>query len=569
VSTAWPRFQSMPEDGRLWLLTWLGPFYIEPNMTSQRSVLAVVSALRGSKGRSPSKVTYGRYPSPNRVEEHRLVSFAVGDLPALAIGTLYREGRPLTRSKSPLKVQEFRLDFDRQQVVRLGAPQGAAGRPVVPELSEERLLLGGVWDLMGPSACVALPLRDDPLGLVVPVTEVLRWCYGSSSRMLQAVLSGDLVRVLDEIIAGSSQQGGKIHLNLPPGFVEADAHTLAWLASDTYARERALTVDRSVLVSSSQIEHRPDLSFPGAVFPYTGPQQLNALGRWLPRGAGLLPRFLVHRVVSTSFQPAFTPRLTTVEHHAVQGRNTGQAVRNRPAPPAAGRRSTLTSKVEPRRVGNPARLLALPSQFSNLPVAETSVTAPPALSTLPVSTETPTGLFSTGLGIDAASRARRATLVHRPENEHRTPPVRSDGFETLRRVLSLLEAQGFTIAQLAVNHPGGAESRFRDWQWPGGQGESIACLIAELSRGGGYAYLFEKERRGAEYSPLLIARHENWREAAASELQALLDLRAGGQTWPRTHGDWVLVKVPHTFTTDQSFGAGIIRHLGPFPTSQS
>lgn len=531
-------------------------------MPSQRSILAVVSALRGSRGRSPSKVTSGRYPGPTQIEDHRLVSFAVGDLPALAIGTLYRNGRPLTRSKSPLKVEDFRLDFDRQQIVRLSVPPGEQEKPAPPELSRERLLLEAVWDLMGPSACVVLPLRDDPLGVSVSVPEVLRWCYGSSSRMLQSVLSGELAQVLNEVNAGAYREGQEVHLTLPPGFVEADAHTLAWLASDDHARERALTVDRSVMVNTGQVEKRPDLSFPSAVFPYSGRHTLTALGRWLPRGEAQ-PRFLVHRVLSTSFRPEFIPRLPRIEPTPFEGEATPQDYRNRKVPPTDGRRSALTSKVEPRRAGNPARLPALPSQFSDVPVPHEAVEAPPSPAIIPVGTETPTGLFSTGLGTDTASRARRAVLTYKEEDGQGEAPVRNDEFEVLRRVLVLLEEQGFTVEQLAVNNPEGAESRFRDWSRADGQ--SVACLIAELARDGSFTYLLEKERLGNEYSPLLIAHHGDRREANEAELDALLSLRAGGRTWPRAYGDWVLIPVSHNFTSDPTFAAGITRHLGPFP----
>lgn len=559
LNESWPRFQSLPDDGALWLLTWLGPFFTEPSMLSQRSILAAVTPLRGSVRRSPSSVTRGHYPRPDRLGSQRLVSFAVGDLPALTTGTLYRNGRPITRGKSLLKSADFGVDFDRQQVFRLNeVPAGQAA----PVLSQAALLLSGAWPLMASTACVGLPLRDDPFGICVPVPEVLRWCYGSSSRMLQAVLSGDLEGALKDVTQTASIEDGQYDLTLPAGFVEQDALTLAWLTSDEATRARALTVDRSVMVNTGRSENRPDLSAPSAVFPYQGVHSLNTLGRWIAQGDAY-PRFLVHRILGTSYRLPFTVTVPEPQHAPSGGDAPAPGWRNRPTPPADARRSTVVSTAEPRRQGNPARLPALPSQFSGVSILQRAVTAPSSPGSRPLGTATPTGPFSTGLGADATSRARRATLVHRGEPPGGESAVRTDEFQTLRRVLALLAAQGFTVRELAVNNPGGGESRFRDWTNPDGQ--RIACLIAQLERQGAFVYLLERQRTQREYGPLLIAWHADHRETSEAGLDALLTLRASGRTWPKTHADWVLIHVAHNFGTDETYAAGIKARLGPLP----
>ena len=553
MTSPWPRFQSLPDDGALWHLTWLGPFFSEANMPSQRSVLAAVSRLRGSVKRSPSKVIQGGVLSAEQFSTQRLVSFAVGDLPALTLGTLYRHGRPVSRAKSLLTETTFTLNFDKQQVFRLNeVPAGQAA----PVFSPEALLLTGAWPPLASSACTALTVDDDPYGVVFPLPETLRWCYGSSSRMLQAVLSGDLAPAVDRVRHDARLHDGQYDIQLPAGFMEQDAPTLAWLASDPGAAERALFVDRSVMVNAGQASAFPALSAPSAWLPYQGQHTVQVLGRRIT-APGAPPRFLVHRILNTSFLLPFRVSVARGQADSAQPGPEGGGTRNRKTPPADPRKSELTSNREPRRGGNPARLPALTSQFSGQPLAHHPVPALPSPARTLLNTRTPTGEFSTGTGQDASSRARRATLVHRGPRE--TPNRRSDEWDTLRRVMALLTAGGVQVSELAVNNPGGQESHFPDWTLS--SGEAVACLIAQLKHQDAFAYLFEKERTGSEYGPLLIAWFSGQLEASEDELDTLLSLRAGSRTWPREYGDWTLIHLPHAFGSDESYAAGIRSRL--------
>lgn len=114
-----------------------------------------------------------------------------------------------------------------------------------------------------------------------------------------------------------------------------------------------------------------------------------------------------------------------------------------------------------------------------------------------------------------------------------------------------------------MNNPGGKTSLFGDWKRR--NGAPIACLVAELQWINAYFYLLEKERAPKEFSPLLIAWHQDRRPSTDDALAGLLQQRAGARTWPKTHGDWVLVHLPHGYNADDTFVAGIYEHLGPLP----
>jgi len=72
----------------------------------------------------------------------------------------------------------------------------------------------------------------DPFAVCVPVSENLHWCYGSSSWMMQAVLSRELRTILPSVRKSLVREGRFLDLQVPDGFIDQDAATLGWLATD-------------------------------------------------------------------------------------------------------------------------------------------------------------------------------------------------------------------------------------------------------------------------------------------------------------------------------------------------
>jgi len=166
----------------------------------------------------------------------RLVHLTAGDLPGMQAGTLFRDGQPLI-SYSRLEERRVRVDFSQQCPFRIGEAPLGSHNLVLPQSA---YALGGAWCPMARSGCVGLTQGEDPYAVCVPVAEVLRWCWGSSLRMLQSVLSYQLAELLPGLTlepdSGREGQLPRVRLTLPEGFVPQDAPTLAWLIHDAQAR---------------------------------------------------------------------------------------------------------------------------------------------------------------------------------------------------------------------------------------------------------------------------------------------------------------------------------------------
>ena len=138
-------------------------------------------------------------------------------------------------------------------------------------------------------------------------------------------------------------------------------------------------------------------------------------------------------------------------------------------------------------------------------------------------------------------------------------------FRTLEEALKCLEVVGYAWTSLPLNNPGGTQARFRSLLRP--DGTPLRCLVIALEHQAHpqrRAYLFEKERIGKEYGPLLLALPEGNATSGEGALEELLETRAFRTTWPQTHPGFRLVHLPHGFSSIQTFARGILRALG-FP----
>ena len=171
MSDGWPRIQSLPADGHLWLLTWLGPLFFDITVSSQRQLLGVLSRVHDSDGQTPAQLFGRSSPTPDQLGLTRLISFAVGELPMLTAGSYFRDRAPLSVGSGTLTRRTVTVDLGRQRIFRLDeTPEEERG----PVLSQEDCLLDAAWPPMARGAGVGLPQGNDPFAVCVPATEILR-----------------------------------------------------------------------------------------------------------------------------------------------------------------------------------------------------------------------------------------------------------------------------------------------------------------------------------------------------------------------------------------------------------
>lgn len=533
--TRLPQLGVLPEDGLLWMLVWLGPFFFEPG-ASQRGVLGFLAAVPGSAGKTPARVNRGRFPHHLDLSRVLRVEFSTGDLAALHPGMMFRNRKLVRNRRSLLSFESFTADFAQQSAFRLHER---------PDLTRENTLTGGAWPLLEPSGCVSLPTNG--VELIIPATEVLRWCYGSSSRVLQAALSQELGELLRAVEQDGILSDGTYTMTLPQGFPAEDAPLLAWLTLDPAARKAALQVDLQIVVGKTRTE-QGEFFFPKVRFPYTGQRQIACQGRYIGEQA-----FLVSRIIDLEFEPPFGQvylRQASPGLPAGEGGEPSEGTRSQRRRVKNADSVTLHSGIEPEDNRSSTRLPGLSSQFTGLvPVLAEGIEGEEGPLLTPHFLAPPRHV-STGLGQDRGSGVSRAVLLASGTET----PVNNEDFRALRAILPHL---GLDHQELPINNPGGTEGRFRHLRK--GNGQRVGCLVIQLSAQGQFFYLLEKERVTEQYGPLLLA--TRGKAATDAQLSALMDTWTTRRRWPKAVPGWHLTHIPHNYSSAENFAAGVRKRL--------
>lgn len=512
------------------MIRWLGPLHLDADASGQMQLDAVVAGLALDKPAG--------YPRSNQLECEHIAPFGIGDLPALSTASYYQLGR--ANGAIPLARQTFTLDCSTQHQMRLRDKVNNSYPLRIFNVAEP-----SHWNQLYDCSITRVEHNNDPCGVLFPAMEILRFAYGSSSAMLQALTDGSLNHILDEVNEHSRMEDGVQVIHLPPGFQPEDAATFAWLLQDEFARTSALHVHTSIVVNRERRR-----SYPQPRLPYGGVQEFEVKGRTVTGEDGK-ERFLVHHILRVNVTLRWDVGIAAPTSQAGSGIALADQHRSLRLPDADPRRSRLDSSAAPGQRGATARLPALPSQFSD--TRPLRVSAPKATSGQAVqvsgqisSPPTPWGTFSTDPSHEAGARTRRGTLA--VPTADRAAPIQAD-FSAIRRIVDLIRKRGHhTHERPPSTFPGTSEP----------------ALIVEVERQGRFSYLVERERVGDRSSgPLIVAHLANCRRASENELEALLALRSGSRTWPQFDRSnlWRMERVNHAYTSDETFRDAILLGL--------
>ncbi|MCD0160207.1 hypothetical protein IHN63_02685 [Deinococcus sp. 6YEL10] len=496
----WPYFPLNVSTTTDTTVSWIGPLTTDGDTPGQRAFIV---------GKHEGKI-------------YHLNTLAAGEL---ARARLHTVGSP------PEVTEQFQADFDRQSC----QPLLKDGQELLPPSS---VLPAGIQPFMQHSICVCLPLNGDSCGIVIPVAEMLRHCYGSSSRLLQAVLSDQLPELLRQArsvseIAGTQRRFHEVPGELQPG----DLHMLTHLLADPKAEGRALQVD--INISASFTTPRPGLkvSHFSALFPFSGQHPLTAQGRWVDTGT--FRRFLVHRITRLDITPSITAALPTPDSPPDPTDGPPQTHRR------SARKGTDPEELDSSRTtrrGNKMQVLKVQSSvFSRNRLGRFALGSAPLPNASSRSGPARTSALSTSPWSSQDATARPATLA--------SPSLSAmPEFQPLLAALNYLRTQGHQITERPL-----AQNRAE---------QGFICLIHTMKATGGWVYLVEKDRPTPSSSgPLIVCWKADHSEASDEELIHLLSKRVGQRTWPKQVAGWTLRRVTHGYSTPQTFGQAILAAL--------
>ena len=285
------------EGDDFWRIDWFGDLSYPDRVrrNSQPSVQVVLSRVKGDY-----RFVDLNHKFSTDYENQRHVPLAVGWLPALKVGDIWRRGRYVaTPAYATETFQDVQISPDNCE------PITAGGHHVINEAGDKRFFIFKGYHPyhLGhtKSHCIlikeATSISGQAAKIVVPVMELVRFYFGSSSALISKLFSYGMV--LDEIYDARKSEhlrsDGTSFIQLRLKMKNRSAHTIARIAFDRTAESAALKIGQSI--SRCAKDKKP--IYPKSQFPFLGLTTLKMSGKWIPSTESE-QIFVCYRLISCS-----------------------------------------------------------------------------------------------------------------------------------------------------------------------------------------------------------------------------------------------------------------------------
>lgn len=257
-----PRIKEFPDDGRIWRVDWFGGVERNHMVPTEPKIQLIISPLLDG-------VTDYAASSAVNHEERRTISIGVGQLPLVAIGSLWLNRRCLVEAAGKDKIfHSLTISPDTVRLVKSDIK--IDGHPLI--LKRFHQIGAGL-----AANCLAIKWRDDPYGIIIPVAEIIRFYYATSTDLAKAIFAGDFRHDLGSIVnpaeCAFNEQEKRCLLKLRKDFANADAWIIGRILNSREAFTGATLVHDSMIKEA--VQNKPRL-YPEAAFPFIGSTNLRA-----------------------------------------------------------------------------------------------------------------------------------------------------------------------------------------------------------------------------------------------------------------------------------------------------
>lgn len=174
------------------------------------------------------------------------------------------------------------------------------------------------------SYCLQVSTGQD-FRLVIPVIELIRFYFGSSSDLIARLFHVPFVE--DAFwVSATKDEHGFAHVDLAAGLSGYSASDVARIAFNVTARHAVKLISDSCIATSTAREK----VYPKTFFPFTGETNLKISGTWIEQPDSPLKTFLVFKILSCSHSFPFVSLGYTMQRkHLVASGGTGDEGKQR------------------------------------------------------------------------------------------------------------------------------------------------------------------------------------------------------------------------------------------------
>jgi hypothetical protein len=273
VTRTIPPIKEFPKDGRIWRVDWFGAVERNYDIPSEPYLQVVISPLR------PGAADYASNSSVVH-DDRKTILIGIGQFPLLSIGSLWRDGHCLPdRAGKTTTLDDLNISAETTRVVRANLVEEV--QQLIP-LTAHRIGGAGM-----ETECMAISWKGDPYGVLIPMAEILRFYYATSTDLAHALFSGAFRHNLDSLInvaeSGYAQAEDRCILKLRQHLEDEDGWIVGRILNSDEAW-RGATLLHDTLMKESANHRRVHIK---TSFPFDGPTKLTvhykpimSMGRW-------------------------------------------------------------------------------------------------------------------------------------------------------------------------------------------------------------------------------------------------------------------------------------------------
>lgn len=253
------RIKEFPNDDRVWRLDWLGAVDRNDNVQTENCIEVYLRPVSDT-----NKEDFG-----SSIQERVCCQIGVGQLPLLSIGSLW---------KKQCLLQEKAID-NITQLTNLTINTDTTKVIMASHKDDENYLIDReVFDIGGTknglhARCLAIKYQGDPYGIIIPIAEIIRFYYASSSDLSIAAFSGLYESDLDSMIGEFhhlNPEGNGFILQLRQWLEDSDGWTIARILQNACAEKGVKNVHGSLVKSRINFPRVGYKHYPESILPFEG-----------------------------------------------------------------------------------------------------------------------------------------------------------------------------------------------------------------------------------------------------------------------------------------------------------
>ncbi|WNB77187.1 hypothetical protein [Methylomonas koyamae] len=273
-----PKIKEFPDDGRIWRVDWFGGVERNEQVPSEPKIQLIISPVVDESDFAASRAV--------NHAERQVISIGVGQLPLVTIGSLWQNRRRLisTAGRTTL-FNNLEISPEKVRVIKSDAI--IDGTPLIPKRYHQ---IG-----TGLSAkCLAVEWQGDHYGIIIPVAEIIRFYYATSTDLAKAIFFGDFRHNLTAIVnpaeCGFNPVERQCILKLRKEFSDSDAFIIGRILNSPEALASVHLVHDSLLKYAVQGKSR---AYPESNFPFSGITNLRVRLKPIPTSEDKKWRYIV------------------------------------------------------------------------------------------------------------------------------------------------------------------------------------------------------------------------------------------------------------------------------------